>query len=263
MIHKSLMILAIGLITTAAQAYDFSEANAHFEKRENSFENVQKAMDLYSKAKNRVRGEELVYAVEQLGRLAYYWGDMVLDEDSPERLSIFTKCMDDVEAISPDNLGSKHPAYYYWKATCFGFWGKAAGQWDALPKIGEFKDALVAGIKLDASKTYEGGGIYRVAGATYIKSKKMALLGLYDPVKAWKLTNYAISKGPEFYSVYLIKAEILKEQGKTDEAQKLLEQLRDLLQRKLDKGELEGGNGPENKVYLERSKKLLKQWFDA
>ena len=207
---KLLVLVTLALSAFSVQAYDFSKADELYEQRDPSLKTVSEARALYNAALKHVEGDELVYAVERLGRLAYYEGDLITtSEETEKRVAIFGRCMKVTELIRPDRLGYEHPAYYYWKTTCFGFWGKAAGELEAMGQLGDFKDALRAGVRLKASKKYAGGGIFRDAGATYSKSKAMKLLGLYDLDKAWKLINFAIKTGPEYYSVYLIKAEIL------------------------------------------------------
>ena len=240
-------------------AHDFSVADGFFDRRDGSVANIERAMKEYRRALPRVRGDELVHAVSRLAHLAYYHGDLLLPSEATEqRVEIFSQCQEDVEKISPENLGTKHPAFYYWKATCWGLWGQAAGQWKALPKIGEFKDALKEGVALEESKSYHGGGIYRVTAATYVKSKMMALLGLYNPKKAWKFVNYAVKLGPHHYGVYLIKAEILAELGKVDKAKEVLRKLQALLQDKVNTGTLSKETGPEDKITLRRAGDMLR-----
>lgn len=257
---KKIFLLALislaGAINLAA--YDFTVADSFFDRRDNSVPNINRAMKEYQAALPSVRGDELVHAVSKLAHLAYYHGDLLLPSNAKEqRVEIFSQCMKDVERINPENLGKKHPAYFYWKATCWGLWGQAAGQWKALPKIGEFKDALREGVALKESKQYHGGGIYRVAAATYVKSKMMALLGLYNPEKAWKFVNYAVKLGPHHYGVYLIKAEILAELGKVDMAKDVLQKLRALLENKIKTGTLNQDTAAEDKVTLRRAGDLL------
>lgn len=259
---KKLLFLSfltlVGSLNLAA--YNFTDADNFFEQRDNSVPNIKRAMKEYRRALPRVRGDELVHAVSKLAHLAYYHGDLLLPSDAlDQRVEIFSQCMKDVERISPENLGKKHPAFFYWKATCWGLWGQAAGQWKALPKIGEFKDALREGVALKESKGYHGGGIYRVAAATYVKSKMMALLGLYNPKKAWKFVNYAVKLGPHHYGVYLIKAEILVELGKVDKAKDVLRKLRALLQSKINTGTLNKDTAAEDKITLRRAGDMLQK----
>lgn len=241
--------LIICLAAGTASAYDFSEANRFYNNREDSPHNLKQAEDRYQAALNQSSGADLLYAVEQLGRIYYYWGDLLTpDNDDNARKDIFGRCRNMVEKVRPSKVG-ENAQYYYWKASCLALWGKSASLWEKV----RLKDELVSTLEqgFNHSGSYEGGGIHRVAAGVYIRSANIPFVGLYDENKAMEHINKAISMDQDnlYYNAYLLKAEVLVAQGKNDEAQGLLEDKSFELSRKLANNSLPSAVVPESKVF--------------
>lgn len=214
------LLLATLLFSSLSFAFDFSSADAFFKNREGNFTAISDAKASYRKALTESRKEDKIYAAQQLGKLAYYEGDLLLGEkEHTKRVKIFEECMNDMEHVNLKAVG-KNPTYYLFKAMCLGLWGKSKGMFAAARRVGELKSLIQDGLSVDAD--YDAGGLSRLYAAVYIQSK---LMGLYDLEGALKRVNRSIELGPNYYNSYLIKAEVLKEMGKNDEAIKLLTQI--------------------------------------
>lgn len=253
------LALALSAFSVNTWAFDFSQADAAYAAREDNLGNIATARAIYQQALTGTQGDELIHAADQLGRLAYYEGDLLTDEgDHDRRIDIFQQCQDDIEAISPDKIGKEVPAYYYWKAACTALWGKSASKFSVLGRVGALKDAMQKGLALDPN--YAGGGMHRVIAAVYIKSKIMSFLGLYDPAKALEHVNNAIRLGPEYYNAYLVKAEVMKELGESDAGLEFLTNKKRELERRVRNKTLPAGLEPESKAILKQMTKAMQSW---
>jgi len=249
-----LSVLTI-LFSTSLSAFDFNEANNHFSQRENNPSAIAKARSLYEQGLNSSSKSEQLYAVEQLGRLAYYEGDLLTPQsESSKRVKIFDQCLEYVETINPSKFG-KTEAYYYWKTTCLALWGRAAGMFSAAGRLGELKDNMKQGLELDSN--YAGGGLHRVIAN--IKLHASWLSGLQDRPGALVQIELAIQKGPQFYNAYLSKAEILRALNNDGEALQVLETAKKELERLARNNQLPAGYEPESKVFLKQIKEALKK----
>src|SRR5258706_4418025 len=93
--------------------FDFSVADSLFAERENNPSKITEARAIYRRALNEAKGDDLVRAMDYLGKLAYYEGDLLTAENNHDkRVQIFQQCQDDVEKISPQKLGKEVDAYY-------------------------------------------------------------------------------------------------------------------------------------------------------
>lgn len=204
----------------------------------------------YRKALTHGQRAEKIYAAEQLGKLAYYEGDLLSGKKEHKKcVKVFEECMNDMEYVNPKLIG-KNATYYLFKGMCLGFWGQSKGTFAAARRVSELKSLIQEGLNFDAN--YEAGGLNRLYAAVYIKSK---LMGLYDLDMALKRIDRSIELGPNYYNNYLIKAEILKEMGKEAEAFKLLSQI----DAKLRSTPLPLGLEPETKLIHKRiSEKLVR-----
>ena len=255
---KYLIVSLMILVGFGLQAGNLEKGLELFAQRDPELENVKEARTFLVRAIKEESGDRLVEAVDKDAHLAFYEGALVTpEEDLDTRNGIFSKCRRAVEKISPDRLGEEAPAYYYWKATCFGLWAQTVDDMEALPHITDFKQTLRDGMKLKASRTYAGGGIYRVAAAAYVASEKLEMVGLYDVKKAFKLARVAIKLGPEQSGAYLIKAEVLRKMGKDSEANEVLTTLIADLENKIASGTLNPATGPDDKLVLVFAQKML------
>lgn len=262
--HSVLLFLAVIVACGSVFAFDYKEADSLFGQRENNLSNITQARALYREALRKTQGDDKVYAVEQLAKLAYYEGDLLTDEkDSTKRVDIFQQCQDDVEEVSPAKMeGQEYAAYYYWKSACMALWAKSAGSFSVLARVSDLEAAMYRGAEVDGS--FAGGGVHRVMGSVYLKSKAMrwipGLSRFYDPDKALVHIDKAISFGPEYYVAYLVKAEILKELKRGKEGLTLLKQKHDELSVRVRKNDLPDDLKPESKVILQQMSDLIDNW---
>jgi len=219
------LVLLLGPIPVGA--HDFSAADQYFANRENNLSNLKRAEDLYQDALNQVAGQDLLYAVQQLGKIYYYWGELLTPEDKKDvRKSIFGRCRAMVERIHPNIVGD-NAAYSYWKSTCFAFWVKSA----TTPEVMGVRDELLAALREGLSRwdNYEEGGIHRTAATVYMcrnSERDEHFVGLYDENKASYHIHQALEKdqNKKHYCAHLLKAEVLLARGKREDAQEWLEE---------------------------------------
>jgi tetratricopeptide (TPR) repeat protein len=254
---KKIQILVGALFTvflgTSAVAYDFSEADTLFAQREDS-STIAKTRALYEKAlSSSASREDLLHAVERLGKLAFYEGELLTSQDdSSKRKQIFSKCLDYVENVNPSKIG-KTGIYFYWKTSCLALWGRAAGMLSAAGRLSELKDNMKQGLEFDMD--YAGGGIHRVVATIHLRASWLS--GLQDYEKALVQINEAVKKGPEYFNVYLVKAEVLRALNRNNEALVVLENAKRELEKLVRANKLPLNLEPESKVFLKQIKFAL------
>ncbi len=231
------LILSSLLLVCVAHAADFSKADALFAQRENNLSVIHQARALYENILYHTGDRvEQLNAMDQLGRLAYYEGELLTPmEDKKTRMAIFTKTQEYAEAV-----GSA-----YWKALGLALWsqsaGMVAGWWYLDDFKAAFKRALVEDVHTD------DGGIFRLLAALYVQSVVLEIYGLYNPRLALEYANRAVELGPQRADVYLLKAHVLKTLGRGDEAKQVLKNA-------LEQFSSAADLGPENNIFLERIK---------
>lgn len=251
-----LLTLALAL-SASANAFDFSQADALFKQRENNATAIGQARALYQDGLNSQSKDEKAYAAQQLGRLAYYEGELLTAEDShSKRVEIFSQCMDDMDKAGPSIIGDT-AQHFYWKTVCMALWGRSASKLSVLWRLSELKELMKHGLEVDSN--YEGGGMHRVVATIKVRTKSMSWLpgGLYDLQGALTHIDQAIAKGPNFYNAYVVKAEILKNLGRDDEALALLEKTKRELEAKVRGSRLPEGFEPESRAFLKQIRNAL------
>ncbi len=243
------------LIGASANAYDFSKADALFKQRDNNLSAIAQARGLYEQALNSSSSkEDLMHAVERLGKLAYYEGDLLLAQnESSKRAQVFSKCLEYVESISPAQIG-KTGAYFYWKTACLALWGRAAGMFAAAGRLGELKESMKQGLALDPD--YAGGGMDRVIATINLRASWLS--GLQDYNAALEHINKAVVKGPQYFNVYIVKAEILKALDRDNEALVVLETAKRELEKLIATNNLPTDLEAESRIFLKQIKTALR-----
>ncbi len=232
---KQIMVISIAVLfsTFSFAEHDFSAAEKEFAMRSNSKEgreHIAKAKKLLTPVleDKKSSDKDKLKAMELLGKLAYYEGELLTPEtDTGARDKIFDTCANQAETLSKIEVVSKlDPSkktktgeYYYWRSVCLALKAKTASTFAKLGIVGPLKRALSGGLEL--GDHYEGGGIYRTAAGIHIKSSGR-VFGLYDTELALKEIDKAIVIGPTHYNAFLIKAQVLRELGRKDEANDLL-----------------------------------------
>lgn len=235
--------LGLGFLVFTA---DFSKPDALFLQRENNPDAIAQAQALYETILNHSPdGIEGIRAMDQLGKLAYYEGELLTPlEASDKRKKIFAQ----TQALA-EKAGSA-----YWKVLNLALWSKAAGPALAWWYIRDFKEAAQKALMQEP--TTHGGGIYRLLAAVYVSSPVLGYYDLYQPQLALEYIEKALKIAPEHLECYFIKASVLKALGRIEEGKQLL---KEQLASPLVFSELE----PENKIILKRMAEKLQRWSEG
>jgi hypothetical protein len=182
----------------------FRDADELFAQRENNRAKIAQARSAYNALLSRVSGDQLAYAVAQLGRLAIYEGEMLLPKTATtERKAIFQDCWCKTPRIniirqgSCDNPGfvdkiknvngREHPAYYYFQSVCMAYWLEVSGPIEKVAFVSQLDALLTRGpsVNYDLVKgsEFEGGGITRVSAGVH-SNPASAALGFHKPEEA-------------------------------------------------------------------------------
>lgn len=246
--------LVAASLSLSVFAFDFGSADALFEQRELGASKIAQARLAYASDLTNLNGAEKIYAVEQLARLDYFEGLILGNNGNKDaRKTIYQRCLDTLDAhISPVKVGPT-PQYYYWKASCLALWGNANGISASLGKIPELLRLINDGLALDTR--YEGGGLFRLASAVYLKIPEIFGGGVD---KSLDFNNRALasdafpdskdpstSTGDYFYNVYDQRAQALAKKGRKAEAIALLSEAIE----RIDAGDMPFGREPETRMH--------------
>jgi len=207
-------LLPLLIVVPAVHANDLlATADEHFENRENNRSEIAKARTAYLSLLDQVEGDELVYVVAQLGRLAIYEGEMLLPKTArDERRQIFQQCWCKDPSVSILGGGScrspgfvekiktvgglEHPAYFYFKGVCMAYWGEQGSTVEKLAFVGTIESLITKAPTVDYNlikgSDFEGGGAYRLAAGFYA-NPGAAVIGYYKPDDALVAIDKAIA----------------------------------------------------------------------
>jgi tetratricopeptide (TPR) repeat protein len=248
------MAIASVSVSVTALAFDFGTADALFAQREQGPAKIAQARAAYATGLINLNGAEKIYAVEQLARLDYYEGLLLGDQgNKDDRKAIYQRCIDTLDThIAPAKLGPT-PQFYYWKASCLALWGNANGVSASLGRIPELLRLINDGLTTDTR--YEGGGLYRLASAVYLKIPEIFGGGVD---KSFDFNNRALasaafpgsqdpstSTGNYFFNVYDQRAQALAKKGRKAEAISLLAEALE----RIDAGDVPVGREPETRLH--------------
>lgn len=265
--------------SVTAQADLRSDADAAYAQRENNPAKIAEARAKYQQLAQTTRGDDLVYVVSQLGRLAYYEGEMLTPKDNKDvRREIFSACWcaspnvvmgcrEDgfIEKISPANLGRKHPAYYYFKGLCTGYWGEASSLADRARFVGVLKDMLREGPAADVDQRFDGGAIDRLAAGIHSNPEANSV-GLFDPATAIAEAQRALQRenfpgdpnaGADYYDNWRSLAVALERADNKPEAVEVLRDAISQIEERTAQGRLPATREPETRWLLQQMKDQL------
>ena len=279
--------VAVALVLAAAPAFalDFVAADDLFANRESGRAAIAQARDAYLQLRAQATTpSDKIRAVEQLGRLAFYEGELVVARnDTSARRQIFGDCWcretsifqracvkpGFIDAISPANLGTKVPAYYYFRGVCSGYWGEAANLLERATFSSVLRDNINDGLaQSNDGLNYEGGGIRRVVANVW-SNPEARVVGLYDVHGALEQANLALAApavggadaGALFYDNARSKVAVLEQLdrdeptgGWKDQAISYVTDTLAEMQDRVDTAQLPNGRVPEFKVYFQRLK---------
>ena len=245
--------LVVGFALSSSLAFGgiFDQADGIFAQRENNLAKISEARKAYKQILGTVDGEDRVYEVEQLGKLAFYEGEHLtsLDRNPGRRTEIFADCRDFVESIA--DMTEARTQYHFWKLQCTAFWVQSAPLLSRLAQIGSIKRYFnsIVGENVEPLASagidvrYQGGGIYRVI-AGIIKDDLSSLIRSEFPnrAKAIDLADKAIAAtaypgdenaGASYYSNYRGRGDVLNKMGRPAEAKvaltKYIEEIDELI----------------------------------
>lgn len=259
-----LLLSALALCaSSSAFAFDFTEADGLFNRREEGINTINSARQAYIAAAPSVQGPELIYAIEQVARLDAYAALSIPKSQITSRKPILENCLRDVEKMSPSAVGET-PHYYYWKSICQSLWAEADGVMSSLRRAKDVFEWLDTGRAIDA--TYEAGGFDRIAGGLYLRlpainpfgpggSVEKALSHLEASLNA---PAYGGSKTPDtdtgdyHFTTHYYYAETLIKAERRDEAITFIDQAI----ARIESGDLPVGREPETRLVLQRLKEL-------
>jgi hypothetical protein len=184
--------------STDATSFDFAEADRLFNNRESSTEQALAAYDLYAQAARQTQGDQLNYAIGQIGRAATYLGEIARKVPADE---IFPKCLAD---IAP---GSNQPSQEYYNSLlhCGAFAVRMPGDIFKRLEIGHMLAASKgSALETLTSNLYDGGGIYRVLAAIQIHSLAKVFQA-YNPRQSAELTIAAIAASENQDPFYILE----------------------------------------------------------
>lgn len=206
------LILCSLLLGSLAVAADFSKADTLFAQRENNLDAIHEAMALYAQIlTNSGDKSEQLYAMNKLGRLCYYEGELLTPyEDAKKRMTIFSKCQAWAEQVNSA----------YWKAFSLGLWSSSAGYAAAWWYLDDLKEAIQRALIEDVIT--DDGGIFRILGALYASAPELAQYDLYDLNQAMAYANRALEFGSNRLESYAVVAYVLHKQGKEETAKEYL-----------------------------------------
>jgi tetratricopeptide (TPR) repeat protein len=254
--------LALGQIRTPSAI--FQNADNLFKQRDNNLKAVTDARNAYLQIYANARGMDLVYAVQQLGRLAQYEGMyLVPTRDRARKARIFDQCREWTDALANDETLVTY--YVYWRMACSSLFMKYATLTQRLGAIGELRtrfdevvgEDLEIRPEINVDPRYMGGGIFRVLAGIYVNtSGNMLRDTLPDEEKAFTMVSRALAAHPypgtqlwgtDFYTNYTSKAQVLEALGQIADAELLLEEAIEEIQERIDDDDLPEGLEPETK----------------
>jgi hypothetical protein len=262
------------LFSVHASAGAFDQADALFAQRENNLAKIADARAAYKAVLGKSVGSDAVYAVQQLGKLSYYEGELLtsLERNPARRTEIFADCRRVVEKIATERAAVSE--YHFWKLLCTAFWVQSAPLLSRLGEIGSIKryfDSVVGDdleprpeLGMDARYMYAGmnrvlAGIYREDLSSMVRS------GLPNSSKALELADRALATeagpgqevgGDMYYSNHRGRGEVLIQDGRADEAKAFLTQVVEDATALLEANQIPADIIPETKAEIARMRAL-------
>jgi len=270
------VLLVLTLNSSASLAASFEQADALFARRGEGRALIEQARAEYKRQLQNASPEHTVYAVEQLGKLAYYEGELVLPGgDGPDaaRAAVFQDCRDFVENIA--QIDSARTEYHYWKLLCTAFWVRHASRMAALFQVGQIRsyfdsvvgDDLELRPELALDSRYMGGGLLRVmAGILRDDLSSMLRSSLPDREQGLALIERALASpafpgdvhaGDMWYVNFRGRGDLLIRLGRSDEAREVLTSAIAEIEDLQSAGELPQGLEPETMGEMNVMRNLL------
>lgn len=185
-------------LTSLGSAQKLEEAKEKFALRSKGAVYTQEARKLFLEVASSTKdASQKVEAISYAARTLIYEGEaqnLMTGEGKENRRKLFSSCFKKVvPQISPAKLGYESPAYYYFTASCMGYYAQVSGTIENLGNIGKLNSVLAAGYAVENGDLFEGAGLKRVQAAVRSNPKAKPIPGgLYNPRVALELVNSAI-----------------------------------------------------------------------
>ncbi len=180
----------------------------------NSLEGAKKA---YESLKAQFQQNPSSYEVAwKFARAAYHYADNFV-KDKNARKTIFTEGKEAAEKAT--QLNPQSPEGWYWLGVCLGSWGEANGIMQSLGAVKPIMNAIAKGMAINPN--WDDGAFYNLRGRVYHRAPAGISVG--DKKKAESDYKQALALNPKNRTAHRFYAELLLEQGRKDEAAKLVE----------------------------------------
>lgn len=168
LLRIGMIIFSIAAFGNIARAYDFSEANASFERRGSGTAEIERAVSLYEASLSAgLSDDEQVFANDRIARLHAYHAQLVGTGPNPGRAPHFQKCIDAIGRLADLAKSQSVPHFYFWMGACKMLHAESKGVEYALKSANDVIAIVKQGQAIDAS--FEGGGFDRILGALLSK----------------------------------------------------------------------------------------------
>ncbi len=168
LLRIGMIIFSIAAFGNIARAYDFTEANATFDRRGSSVSEINQAISLYEAALTTgISDDEQVFANDRIARLHAYSAQLVGAGPNPSRAPHYQKCIDAIGRLADLAKAQAVPHFYFWMGACKMLYAESKGVEFALKSANDVIAIAKQGQAVDAS--FEGGGFDRILGGLYSK----------------------------------------------------------------------------------------------
>jgi hypothetical protein len=200
------LALVAACVSTVSLAGPYDEADRLFATRDGGSPAVAQARAAYKAALTGRTGEDLVYGVQQVGRLAVYEGQYLLGADNQNKArkaEIYQDCRATAELLRDD--AAHRTEHAYWRTACTSLWMKFASVLDRLSELprvkADFNELVGPDLEVKAElgidQRYQSGGLERVLAAIYANSlSSMIRDTLPNPAKSLEMADRALSESP-------------------------------------------------------------------
>lgn len=193
-------------------------------------------------------------ALDKYARLTVYQNEISkksLGIDNKKAAKAFEKCIKATDYFSPRKIGKPTAAFTYWRSMCIGLWAANVSSARVIMSAGRIREMSdLVSVGMADYEDFDDYGFGRIQAGMYIRSKMLAMFGLYNPAKAIEIIDRSLAQTTIFMS-YVLKAEALMELNRKAEALSLLKEAEQTLVLKLRNDELPKDLVAENKIFLQ------------
>ncbi len=257
-----LLMMSIANVASASSVEKLS-ADARFDRRGESVEDIHKAKETYLKIiKSKKESLELRReALDRYGRLTVFEGEVAKERFQPKKLSdMFKTCIEVTDLLSPKKIdGDMVPEHAYWRAMCIGLWAANASMGDIVLHMGRISEMqTLINIGMRRFPTFDGYGFNRMLAGIYVRSGEgFASRQYFKPAEALELITVATLHGTDNYMDYILQAEALVALKRKEEAKTCLIEAIAELKSRFEARDIPAMLLAENQIFLKKMCELL------